>query len=261
MSIANDIRSRKSTRTYDKEAKLDFELLEVKINEINNKVGPFGNKIKVTLVNSNEDSSKMKLGTYGMIKGASSYLVVTVKEATNIALDIGYLFEELVLYATNLGFDTCWMAGTFSRGHFSKAINLQDDEVIPIVSPIGKAATKKSFVDKYIVSAKPKTRKPYETLFFDNQLQPLSLGDSNERQGLELVRLAPSGMNRQSWRVVEDGNRYHFYATSKGDSGAVDVGIAIAHFDLYMKEQGIVGDLIVESNEILDNYIATWILK
>lgn len=42
-----------------------------------------------------------------MIKGANTYLVVTVKEVKNIVVDRGYLFEEPILYATGLGFDTC----------------------------------------------------------------------------------------------------------------------------------------------------------
>lgn len=84
------------------------------------------------------------------------------------------------------------------------------------------------------------------------------LNESNYRQALELVRLALSSLSRQSWG--EDEDKYHFYSTSKGDSGKVDIGIAIALFDLYLKDQGIIGVIVVETNHILDDYIATWIL-
>lgn len=84
------------------------------------------------------------------------------------------------------------------------------------------------------------------------------LNESNYRQALELVRLALSSLSRQSWG--EDEDKSHFYSTPKGDSGKVEVGIEIALFDLYLKDQGIIGVIVVEANDILDDYIATWIL-
>ena len=61
---------------------------------------------------------------------------------------------------------------------------------------------------------------------------------------LEMVRLAPSAVNKQPWRVVVIDNLVHFYLKrSKGfgkegklDMQEIDLGIALCHFDFAAKE-------------------------
>ena len=90
---------------------------------------------------------------------------------------------------------------------------------------------------------KADTRKDFSELFFDRSFdKPLSENVSC-REALEMVRWAPSAVNRQPWRVGIDGNRAHFYEKrSKGyvdatgwDLQKVDVGIALCHFDYGME--------------------------
>ena len=54
----------------------------------------------------------VKLGTYGFIKGAYSFIASsTVRE--EFALEsLGYQMEKIVLKATELGLGTCWLGGT-----------------------------------------------------------------------------------------------------------------------------------------------------
>lgn len=70
-----------------------------------------------------------------------------------------------------------------------------------------------------------------------------------------MVRLAPSARNLQPWRVVKQGNRFHFFMqrykgyrelvvpfiTGIADLQRVDMGIAMAHFDGSLKETGLSG--------------------
>ncbi|MBO7399910.1 MAG: nitroreductase, partial [Clostridia bacterium] len=63
---------------------------------------------------------------------------------------------------------------------------------------------------------------------------------------LEAVRLAPSAVNKQPWRVILSGNRAHFYEKrSRGyndgewDIQKIDMGIALCHFEVAAKENGI----------------------
>ena len=66
-------------------------------------------------------------------------------------------------------------------------------------------------------------------------------------QPLEMVRLAPSAVNKQPWRVVIADNAAHFYLKrSKGfghetdlDMQKIDMGIALCHFALTAKESGL----------------------
>jgi len=82
-------------------------------------------------------------------------------------------------------------------------------------------------------------RKPASELFFDRDfLIPLKEENPETAEALEMVRLAPSAVNRQPWRVVRKGNGYHFYlkhdkgyiGKATGDLQKVDMGIALCHF-------------------------------
>ncbi len=261
MNLIEVIKKRASVRTYEQNTNIDFNLLEAKIAMVNSKIGPFGNKINIQLVQSNVDSKDIKLGTYGMIKGASNYLVVTCFDDLNSMLDLGYLFEEVVLYATHLGLGTVWMAGTFSKKHFQEAVGLEADMLMPIVSPIGKEATKKSFVNKYVAKSKAHVRKDFGTLFIDNTGKPLVLDESPYMQALEMLRLAPSAMNKQPWRVIKDGDTFHFYNNGKNDTTNIDLGIALYHFDASLKYLNVEGTFTIETNSLKPGYVATWKLN
>ena len=61
---------------------------------------------------------------------------------------------------------------------------------------------------------------------------------------LEMMRWAPSAGNKQPWRAVVADSRVHFFEeksikdSALGDIQKVDLGIALAHFDLTMQEEG-----------------------
>jgi nitroreductase len=70
-----------------------------------------------------------------------------------------------------------------------------------------------------------------------------------------MVRLAPSAVNSQPWRVVMDGRSFHFYAAPTryyifGKSDFLrsnDLGIAMAHFALACRELGLDGKWVRET--------------
>ena len=61
-----------------------------------------------------------------------------------------------------------------------------------------------------------------------------------------MVRFAPSAVNKQPWRIIAVGDRYHFYekkdngyvGEATGDLQKIDVGIALCHFVMGFEEQG-----------------------
>ena len=61
------------------------------------------------------------------------------------------------------------------------------------------------------------------------------------------VRHVRHAADKQPWRVVLDGGKAHFYEAKTmkdsplGDIQKVDIGIALAHFDMTMEENGIEG--------------------
>ena len=96
---------------------------------------------------------------------------------------------------------------------------------------------------------KADSRMPFSELFFDESFDaPLTPEKAGKlAEVLEAVRLAPSAVNKQPWRIVISDSNAHFYEKrSKGlasesgwDVQKIDMGIALAHFDLASKELGI----------------------
>lgn len=259
--VIENIQSRKSTRTYLIDADITEQLtkLEQVISQINNTSGLFGNCINVSIITKNQDSSQMKLGTYGVIKGATHYLTVSVKPGADYLFDVGFLFETIILEATNLGLDTVWMAGTFSRKHFKAALGDPSLE-LPIVSPIGKRSQSQSFVTKYIVKSKNHVRSDFSSMFFEaDGKTPLVLDNSDPYMlALEMVRIAPSALNKQPWRIVKDCDKFHFFAVTPAARHAVDLGIALNHFVTTLESFSINGTVIKSINNTLPNYCFTW---
>ncbi len=240
---------RKSVRTYIEKPleKADREKIEGYISDLLKEESPFTAKIRIRLFDVDKDINAKDLGTYGVIKGARTYLGVAVNETEEAMEAVGYVFEKLVLYAASIGLGTCWLDGTFNRGEFAKAMELTGDEFFPIASPIGYPAPKNHTVDKIMRKAiKADTRKPFEELFFDKSFSaPLTEQIADDLAYiLEAVRLAPSAKNGQPWRILKDGNTFHFFEkkdipSSKHDIQRLDIGIAGCHFELAAREKGI----------------------
>ena len=240
---------RKSIRTYTGKPleESDREKINTYIEELNRNDHPFNAKVRIGLFDVNKEISSKDLGTYGVIKGAKTYLGVAVNETEEAMEAVGYVFEKLVLYCAGIGLGTCWLGGTFNRGEFAKAMKLEGDEFFPIASPVGYAAVKNHTVDKIMRKAiKADSRKPFEEMFFEKDFStPLSKENAGEYADiLEAVRLAPSAKNAQPWRILKDGNSFHFFEkktipSSNHDIQRLDIGIAGCHFELAAREKGI----------------------
>jgi len=252
------IKQRYSVRSYDKR-QIGFS----KKNELveflkSNTSGPLGSKVRFELVEiaENEKEQLKELGTYGMIKGASIFIAGVVAKGPRAMEDFGYCMERNILKATSLELGTCWLGGTLKRTAFATRINSTPDELIPAVTPLGYAVSKKPIRDSIIRFAVGSNgRKPFSTLFFDQTTdRPLTgiQGDPVIR-ALECVRLGPSASNKQPWRIVRDVDKrsYHFYIKldpmynklfKEIKIQFVDMGIAMCHFELALKDQGVSGE-------------------
>ncbi len=251
MNSIEAMKIRKSMRTYE-EMSLERESKEKLINYLKEVSAPFGEKMRFALVEKNEIKAGAKLGTYGIIKGAETYLCAIVEKEPRYEENLGYAFEKIILYATAMGLGTCWLGGTFKRSDFESALALKDSELIPIVAPVGYTKQNRSLIDTLMVAgAGSKKRKSFQELFFNGSLeQPLKLEDTDGyREAFEMVRIAPSASNKQPWRIVKEENTFHFYLCRNKnyakslafDIQRLDIGIAMCHFELALKELGCLG--------------------
>ncbi|OUO82242.1 nitroreductase family protein [Bacteroides sp. An269] len=270
--IVETIKKRCSVRTYqDKELEPDVrEMLQSYMDNLEN---PFGMQVKKYIIDKKLASEGEKLGTYGVIKGASTFMGISVPDKDLAHVAAGYEFENLILEATALGLGTVWLAATFNREGFASAMGVPKDELFPAISPVGYPAAKRSLTESLMRTAmRSSSRKEWNTLFYlDNFQTPLHKDESGDyAEPLEMLRLAPSDKNTQPWRVLKASNSYHFFVTyksgiSRGEEiiKRVDAGIALSHFHQTVLELGLKGcfkQTEPENIELPQNtyYITSW---
>jgi nitroreductase len=274
--VQETIQKRRSVRTFNGEplSEKDLESLKSYADAIRN---PFGIPVSVHVLET-ADNSQRKLGTYGVIKGTTTFLGVTVEKGPLSLEAVGYNFEQLVLYATYLGIGTCWLAATFDRKAFTNALNVGDDERMPVISPVGYPAKKVAMSETLMrAGMKSNQRKDLNALFFNGNFRtPLSRSDAGKyAEALEMLRLAPSATNAQPWRILFKDGIFHFYAKVSEGQGEVDppiiqrvdTGICANHFCLTAQERGLSGTLTAlktpPDSDAPENYryLFTWMEK
>ncbi|MCR4668785.1 MAG: nitroreductase [Clostridia bacterium] len=244
MSLLEAIKHRRSVRTFDG-TPLGREDAR-KIAECAEKAGnPYDIPVEWRILDAKEYGL-----TSPVITGTDVYIAGKMKRVPHAEEAFGYSFEQVVLCAESLGAGTTWIAGTMNRAAFEKAMGLSEGEVMPCVSPLGYPAKKMSLRETMMRKGiKADTRFDFSELFFDSSFgAPLTEEKTGKlRNVLEAVRLAPSAVNKQPWRVVISGDKAHFYEKrSKGyvaengwDLQKIDMGIALCHFEAAAKECGL----------------------
>ncbi|MDD6448813.1 MAG: nitroreductase family protein [Lachnospiraceae bacterium] len=202
------IRRRKSVRTFNGKPLKNEDRLALE-QYMQSQTNPFGVPVEYRLLDAKE---------YGLsspvIVGTDLYLAAKVKRCKNYEIGFGYSFEHICLYAESLGLGTVMLAASLSRAAFEKAMNVQNDEVLPVASPVGYPAQKKSIRETLMRKGlKADERIPFEQLFFDKQYgNPLTVSSAGiYADSLEMARWAPSAANKQPWRAVVIGDTVHFY--------------------------------------------------
>ncbi len=245
-------------------------------------LGPFGSLTRFQLITATEqDRSALKgLGTYGFIRGATAFIAGAAGPAKMNMEDFGYAMEKAILFATDLGLGTCWLGGTFTRSSFARRIRLKDDETIPAVTATGLVddpeKARRGLIRQF---ARGHQRVSWETLFFKDKFAlPLPPDEAGAfATPLEMVRLAPSVSNRQPWRIIKNGDFWHFYLRRTpgyregffqrllrlADLQRVDMGITMCHFELAARELNLPGEWAlaepgIETPDELTEYLISW---
>ena len=262
------VRGRRSVRTFNGEPLRSEDLEKLFMAELKN---PYGIPVECRLLDARQQPLKCPV-----VSGTDLYVGGKVKRAPHVEEAFGYSFELLVLYAQSLGIGTVWVGGTMDRAAFERAMELGADEMMPCMSPLGYPAKKMSIKESLMRKGiKADSRNPFETMFFDGAfgvpLTPEKAGPL--AQPLELVRWAPSAVNRQPWRVVVKEKAAHFYlkhtkgfvSEAVGDMQKIDMGIALCHFALAAEEGGLNVQFCISDPGIAaepdTEYIASYLIQ
>lgn len=261
------IKRRTSCRTFntasvDPQARKDLEkFLELCSNE----------SFRFSIIEKPTGPEAKQLGTYGTIINGNLFIAGIVKKNADL-FEFGAVLETIVLFCTDRGLSGCWISGSFNRKGFSNHLKISTGEYVPVIIPIGYPAQKKSILERIMrLCSRADHRKSWEQIFFAGSFtHPLSNSIAGDYvHALEAVRLAPSAMNRQPWRILADGTGYHFYLSrNKGfskfgyDMQRIDMGIAFAHFALVAKEYYCRGS-IAENAPMAGpgyEYVKSWVI-
>ncbi|WP_026652947.1 nitroreductase family protein [Butyrivibrio proteoclasticus] len=261
-------RQRRSVRSFDDNMpeKAILDQLKEFAETITN---PYGVKVRFVFL----DAKEHKLSS-PVLTGEKIYVSAIVGKESHAEEGYGYSFEKLLMKAQELGLGNVWIGGTMPREKFEKASGLAENEVMPCVSPLGAPAKRMSVKETLMrKGVKADTRMSFEELFFEGDFsKPLTERFAKENglyDDLEAVRIAPSAVNKQPWRIVIDGKKAHFYEkhdkgflTPDYDLQKIDLGIALYHFESQMLSEMRAPKLSVEDPGINTpdgvDYVATY---
>ena len=244
MITAETILTRKSVRSYDRRP-IDPGTLE-KVRAFAEAVqNPFGIPVTFVFLDAKEHGLSSPVLT-----GEPLYVAGKVGKVPYGDVAFGFAMEQLLLYAWSLGLGSVWIGGTMKRELFQQAAGLGAGERMPCISPLGYPAAKRSLRETVMRrGCGADSRLSGEKLFFREDFGTPLAGKALEPWGdlLELVRWAPSAVNKQPWRLVMRDGRFHFYlrhdrgyiGEAVGDMQKIDMGIALSHFTLAARIKGL----------------------
>ena len=265
-ALLETIKGRRSVRTFDERPVSAEDRAKLK-EYMNTIVNPFGIPVEFVLLDAGENGLSSPV-----LSGESLFVAGKVSKGPYADVAFGFSLEKLVLFAWSLGIGTTIIGGTMKRELFEKAAGLGDGEMMPCMSPLGYPAAKKSV--KEIMMRKgvgADNRISTDKFLFDGAWErPFAAGADAELSELaEMVRWAPSAVNKQPWRIIAKDGCFNFYlkhdkgyiSDKVGDMQKIDIGIALCHFTAGLEEQGRTAEVFIADPKLSvpDNveYIAT----
>ncbi|MFR0882541.1 MAG: nitroreductase family protein [Christensenellales bacterium] len=210
MDIYEAMRARHSVRAYE-QREIEGEIkdmLEDKIAELNGRSG-----LHIQLITHEPKAFDSPMAHYGKFSGVTDYIAMIGKKDDELEEKCGYYGEKLVLFAQQLGLNTCWVAVSYKK--IKTAYMLDAGEKLCIVIAIGYGKTQ---------GVPHKSKAPSEVA---------DMGDVPEwfKKGVEAALLAPTAVNQQKFFFAIADGKVSAKA-GRGFYSRIDLGIAKCHFEL-----------------------------
>ncbi len=221
--------------------------------EIKDTESPFPGHAMIHLIKRSDFKGEVSFGSYGFVSGGEYFLVGTCGKNKEDDLTLGYIMEKVVIYCTSLGLSSVWLGGSFRKKDFENLILIPEGQDIRVVIPIGYEGGQKTMMAKFIetVNSRRDKRKEFEELFFEESFdKPMDKNEAGSfAEALRMVRIAPSAMNKQPWRVIVSSDAVDFYLSENGDFSWIDMGIALSHFEMALTEDHVFGSFTKKENK------------
>lgn len=212
MTLREAIKNRHSVRKY-----LDLPIsgecrdaLEECIQECNEESG-----LHLQVIYDEPGCFDTLFTTYGMFENVKNYIaVVAAKSEKGIEERAGYYGEKIVLRAQQLGLNTCWVGGTFSKGKCTAQV-LPGEKLMCVIA-LGYGAEQGT----------PHKSKPVE------KLCGVSKSDMPTwfRNGVVGAMMAPTATNQQKFFITLEDEEPVITA-KRGFMSRIDLGIVQYNFE------------------------------
>lgn len=154
-----------------------------------------------------------KLAHYGSFRNVRNYIVLAGKKIADFDFLCGYYGEKIVLFAQQLGLNTCWAALTFNKKKVRELIPV--GETLCMVIALGYGQTQG--VPHRGKSAAEVTEGGLPVPWF--------------QAGVEAALKAPTAVNQQKFVISAVNGEPVIRVKGIGGCTKVDLGIAACHFE------------------------------
>ena len=234
------IEKRRSRRHFDPNQATAPEVLAA-LDEVCNQFAPFPHVRSRLVAESANSVFKGIIGSYGKIKDAPAFIAfVGNMDDPFVQEEVGYTGEGIILEATALGLNTCWVAGFFRPKTVASLIEVSNKERVLAITPVGYAREFESWEEKLMTGF----GRSHNRL----ALSKLVGGLPREKWPdwvnicLEAARLAPSAVNRQPWGFDVQDDSITVFVRTRGlgfnVSKRLDCGIAMLHLEVAAADCG-----------------------
>lgn len=210
MNLMEAIEARHSVRQY-KNKPLEQETIDALQKEIDACNAQSG--LHIQLVTNEPKAFDGFMAHYGKFSGVTNYIAMIGKKE-GLDEKCGYYGERLVLFAQQLGLNTCWVAMSYSK--IKTAFVIDKGEKLIVVIALG-------YGENQGVSHKSKSI--HEVT---NTSGPIPQWFKN---GVASALLAPTAMNQQKFQFKLEGNNVSA-KPGVGFYSKIDLGIAKYHFEI-----------------------------
>lgn len=216
MTEIEAVRARHAVRSYQ-DKRIEKELvdkLEARIEELNKE----GNINLQFIEDASGTFNKLFNKAVGL-GSAPSVIACVGPEDETLDERIGYYGEKLVIYAQQLGLNTCWV-GTFNRKKIPVTLNEGERLVIAIAIGYGTTQGKQS-----------KSRTADEVV--------IDLTDNAPdwfKAGVEAALLAPTAINQQKFEILYTRDEQVEFKDLGGVLSKVDIGIVKCNFEIGVED-------------------------
>ena len=211
MTIMEAINARHSVRAY-KDTPIPHDVrdqLDSFVKECNDESG-----LNITIQYDDPAGFDSRLAHYGSFSNVRNYIVLKGSKCADFDFICGYFGEKIVLFAQQLGLNTCWTALTFNKRKVKEMVPA--GEKLCMVIALGYGETQ---------GHEHKSKSMYDVIDVKGGMPEWFVA------GVEAALKAPTAVNQQKFCFMLENDEPSVKVKGLGTYTKVDLGIAAYHFE------------------------------